>query len=164
MDPTEIEKAMERVLENKNLYYRIAYSFTGNQADSLDAISEMTLSVLEKLGQLRDPEQFLPWSKKILMNACRKRLRDRKRTTVVAEFPQVADPYDENQWAEQWMVRKAVYGLPPKFKEIVIMRYYLDMEYQDIAHTIGLPLGTIKSRLNRAMSALKKELGGEFNE
>jgi RNA polymerase sigma-70 factor (ECF subfamily) len=57
-----------------------------------------------------------------------------------------------------------VYGLTPKFKEIVIMRYYLDMEYQDIAHTIGLPLGTVKSRLNRAMSALQKELGGDFNE
>jgi RNA polymerase sigma-70 factor (ECF subfamily) len=162
MQPIGYEKYTGWIMENRNLYYRIAYSFMGNEADSLDAISQMTLSVLEKHHQLRDPNRFLPWSKKILINACRKGLRDRKRTTVMAEFPLIIDPFDENQLAEQLMVRKAVYGLIPKYREIIVMRYYLDMEYRDISDATGLPLGTVKSRINRATSLLKEGLGGEF--
>jgi len=162
MEQAGYEKYMQIVVENKNLYYRIAYSFMGNEADSLDAISQMTLSIVEKYQQLRNEDSFLPWSKKILINACRTLLREKKRTTVVAEFPTIADGFDENELAEQMLVRKAVAALPEKYREIIVMRYYLDMEYQDIADAAVIPLGTVKSRLNRAVSVLKKHLGGEF--
>lgn len=162
MELAGYEKYMRLVIENKHLYYRIAYSFMGNEADSLDAISQMTLSIVEKHQQLRNEDSFLPWSKKILINACRTLLREKKRTTVVAEFPTIADNFDENELAEQMLVRKAVTALPEKYREIIVMRYYLDMEYQDIADAAGIPLGTVKSRLNRAVSVLKKQLGGGF--
>ena len=162
MNALSYEKFTNQVIENKNIYYRIAYSFMGNEADALDAVSQMTLTVIEKHAQLREEDSFLPWSKKILINACRTLLREKKRTTVVAEFPTIADGFDENELAEQMLVRKAVAALPEKYREIIVMRYYLDMEYQDIADAAVIPLGTVKSRLNRAVSVLKKHLGGEF--
>ena len=56
------------------------------------------------------------------------------------------------------VVRKALGQLPEKYKEVLVMRYFLGYNYQDIAQSLGLPDGTVKSRINRARAQLQKKI------
>ena len=153
------EKFPRLFAENKDMYYRIAFSFMKNEDEAIDAVCEMSLKAWEKLSWLRKEEAFRSWSTSILVNVCKTRLKKAKRETVLYERePAVQDDTDE-----LLSVHQAVDKLPMKLKEVVILRYFNGFELSMISDTLQIPLGTVKSRLNRAIAALEKELG-ENNE
>lgn len=145
---------------NKNMYYRLALSFTGNEADALDAISQMTLLIVEKLHTLRSAEAFLPWSKKILVNVCKEFWRKNPRTLPIEEAL-AAEGASGLNLEEELMLRQYIGQLSESHKEVIYLRYYLDYEYKEIARILEVPEGTVKSRLNRALETLRIQMGGE---
>lgn len=157
------EAFISYICEHRNDYYRLAYSFMGQEADAMDAISQMTIVVLEKHQTLREQAAFPAWSKKILANICRDKLKEKKRTQPL-ELPIELAYEDARAVEDDLVVRKALGQLPEKYKEVLVMRYFLGYNYQDIAQSLGLPDGTVKSRINRGMAALKEILKGEYHE
>jgi RNA polymerase sigma-70 factor (ECF subfamily) len=157
---------METVIINRNQYYRLAYSFLGNEADAMDAVQQMTLVIIEKGHTLRTPEAFGSWSKKILINICRGRLKERKSKEIPLELPLDLTKAPEAGLAndERVLIREHIQALPLKYREMVYLRYYLNYEYKEIAEYLQIPEGTVKSRLNRAISELKDSLKGAYNE
>ncbi|MEA4891456.1 MAG: sigma-70 family RNA polymerase sigma factor [Peptococcaceae bacterium] len=148
---------------NKNVYYRLALSFMGNEAEALDAISQMTLLIVEKIHTLRSAEAFLPWSKKILVNVCKEFWRKNPRTLPIDEAL-AAEGESGLHLEEELMLRQEIMKLSENHREVIYLRYYLDYEYKEIARILEVPEGTVKSRLNRAVEILRTQMGGEEDE
>lgn len=155
------QEYLDYIIEHRQLYYRFAYSFMGNEADSMDAISQLTLTVLEKGHTLREPGAFPAWSKKVLANICRSRLKEQKRRELPLELPlELAAAETKGLSQEDALsIRAAVRALPEPQRDVIILRYYLNYEYKEIAAMLDLPQGTIKSRLHRAVKQLQHLMG-----
>jgi len=153
---------LELLQKNRNMYYRLAYSLTGNEADALEAISQMTLLVVEKIDSLRSADAFLAWSKKILINVCRDMWRRTPKALPLEEFS-LSENIPDHEPEEEWVVRQFIRDLPEKHREVILLRYYLDYEYHDIAQYLAVPEGTVKSRLNRATETLRDRMKGAYH-
>lgn len=141
--------------------YRYAYRLCGGTADAEDLTQEAFCKAQANLAQLRDLERAKPWLFSILRNAYLHRTRaDRNPHFVsldaaadVAEQP--TDPLPE---IEPDQLQKALDELPEVFRTPVILYYFEDFSYRDIAEQMDLPLGTVMSRLARAKVHLRARL------
>jgi RNA polymerase sigma factor (sigma-70 family) len=111
---------------------------------------------------LKNEQSFYTWSKVILVNCCKKLLRKKKKTILLdnlAEEYCVERAFGQRE--TQLVLEKHLAKLSNKQREVINLRYALDLEYQMIAEILKVPLGTVKSRINSAQKQLKLSLGGE---
>ncbi|MBN2310892.1 MAG: sigma-70 family RNA polymerase sigma factor [Candidatus Hydrogenedentes bacterium] len=145
-----------------------------NRADAEDLFQETFLRVYRHLDRFRAGAPFRPWLYRIATNACRDHLRRaRRRRTVSLDRESFADgpaPIDraastlpgpgerarEAELAER--LAAAVAKLPVKQRAVFLMARYDGMPYGEIGRALGIPVGTVKSRMNKAVSALMREL------
>jgi RNA polymerase sigma factor (sigma-70 family) len=139
--------------------YATAIRLLRNRDDALDAVQETCVVALVRLGMLRDPETVGGWLHRVLRNACLMRLRGdhHERRLQQAEVPALAPgPEDilEQHALCDW-VWAALDVLSPDDRLTVMLRYFSRCRsYQAIAAVTGVPVGTVRSRLNRARSRL----------
>ena len=76
------------ILERKNEYYKLAYVYLGNEEDAMDALEDMIVILYENIKNLRNPESFYSWSKKILVNCCKQILKKRNKIIPTEETPE----------------------------------------------------------------------------
>jgi len=150
------------LIEKKQMYYRLAYSLTGNEADALDAIAQMTLQVVEKIHTLRSSEAFVAWSRRILINVCREFWRKSHKTLPLDEALTI-ESSSGLAIEDELILREFIAQLPEIHREVIYLRFYLDYEYKDIALVLDVPEGTVKSRLNRALESLREQIGGALH-
>jgi RNA polymerase sigma-70 factor (ECF subfamily) len=141
--------------------YRYAYRLSGSGADAEDLTQEAFCKAQVNLAQLREQDRAKAWLFSILRNAYLHRLRaDRQQRCVsldgvgeVAEpTPEPLPPVDPEQ------LQHALDELPEAFRTPVILYYFEDFSYRDIAEQMDLPLGTVMSRLARAKAHLRERL------
>ena len=152
-EPLTREAFARLVLENERLLYSVCRSMTGNHADSLDLIQDTVLAAWQSLGSLREPRYFRTWLTRILINHCYRWLRRRGRQPLTLADEPVAPLRDDAM-----AVRQAVEDLPLKLRPVVILHYYEDFGFEDIARTLAIPAGTVKSRLSKARALLRQSL------
>jgi RNA polymerase sigma-70 factor, ECF subfamily len=150
----------------------LAYRMTGNAADAEELTQETFLQAYARLSEFRLGSRFHPWIYTIALNLCRSHLR-RRRLTVwqrpaasaesdhPAREPRGGDPDPEQallgREAER-RLRDAVQALPPKYREVFVLRQAQGLTYGEIAELLGLPLGTVEARLFRARRRLLESL------
>jgi len=149
------------IIDHKRDYYKLAYSFTFNDQDALDAISDMTLILLKKIKTLKDITKFNSYSNTILVNCCRKIIKSRIVTFYLDENL-IATPEEYNE--EIIDLKNSIEKLPIKYQEVIILKYFQDLDYQTISEILKIPLGTVKSRLNIGLKQLEKKMGGYVYE
>jgi RNA polymerase sigma-70 factor, ECF subfamily len=144
--------------------YRLAAVLLGSEPEAQDAVQDAVVIAWERLDQLRDRDRFDAWFGRILVNACRDRVRRRGRVRFIAldsgaqaggssiDRPAVDPPPD---LAERDALRQALGRLSPEHREVVAMRYLLDLPLEAIAERTGERLGTVKSRLHYGLAALR---------
>jgi RNA polymerase sigma-70 factor (ECF subfamily) len=141
--------------------YRYAYRLSGSAADAEDLTQEAFCKAQLNLGQLRDPGRAKPWLFSILRNAYLHRVRaDRQQHCVsldgVGDLPEpAAEPLPE---IDPERLQQALNELPEVFRTPIILYYFEDFSYRDIAEQMDLPLGTVMSRLARAKAYLRSRL------
>lgn len=161
------------VLAYQKKVYNLAYRLSGSREDAADLAQEALVRVYKSLGRFREQARFSTWLYRIVVNVCLDYQRSRKRHPIVSldapldgddgEVPrQVAsDAVDPQEAAERRDLRDAVQAaigrLSDEHRVILVMRDIQDIPYDEIGRVLGLPLGTVKSRLNRARQALKQE-------
>lgn len=141
--------------------YRYAYRLAGCAADAEDLTQEAFCQAQLKLDQLREPGKAKSWLFSILRNVYLHRARTNKQHRFVSldGIPDVAEPVPEplpSVAPEQ--LRQALLDLPEVFRTPVILYYFEDFSYRDIAEQMDLPLGTVMSRLARAKAYLRNRL------
>lgn len=142
---------------------RIARALTGSEADARDMLQEATITAYHRFGDLRGgADSFAPWIRRILVNRCRNLLRDRSRLVALdAEVDLGADPQPGPvEQAENSLLWDEVMGLEPHHRQVLVLRYLVDLPVDEIAALLRVPSGTVKSRINRALGALRKRLVG----
>lgn len=155
------EALVQLIMAQKSEYYRLAYAFMKNKEDALDAMQDMILLLYESIGSVKKEESFYSWSKTILVNTCKKKLRQRKRIIPIEEVnEQSIDTTIHSQ--QKIELERYIKQLSSKHQEVIRLRYYLDMDYETISLLLKIPLGTVKSRLNTGMKNLRQLLGGEY--
>lgn len=154
--------------------YNLAYRMCGDRDDAADLAQEALVRAFRSIARFREQSQFSTWLYRIVVNVCLDHQRSRKRhPTVSLDQPlagedgdlarQVAagtpDPQLHYEQLEtQMAVQRAISRLSDEHRVVVVMRDLQDMAYEEIAASLGLALGTVKSRLNRARQALRAEL------
>ena len=157
--------------------FTICLRVTGNQEDALDAAQETMVTLSRRIKDFAFRSRFSSWVYRIAVNAAidsrRKRLDapragvqttvgnaegDRQLQQVAAEETH-ADPVQEVSRTEnQILIQDALARMNPRFAALLVLRYIEDMSYGDIAEVQECSLGTVKSRLNRAHTALREFL------
>ena len=161
--------AIERLVQTwQQDVYRLALSILDDPADADDATQEVFLSALRALESFRGHASFKTWLFSIAINVCRSRLQRHKRgeklQLLLQSLLQREQAHPEKEAmqhesdSELW---QAVRALDDKHRIPVILRYYHDLPVAEIAETLGVPVGTIHSRLNHARSTLRTLLKEE---
>ena len=144
------------VRRNEESFYRIAYSYVRSREDALDIVQDSIEKALRKLPGLRDDSRIKPWFCRILVNESIDCLRRRRGTEPVDESLPAAD--ETGRRAEALALYDAVSKLPPKYKTVIVLRFFEDMKLQEVAQAAGCNLSTAKSRLYKALELLRVEL------
>ena len=141
--------------------YRYAYRLSGSAADAEDLTQETFGKALTRIGQLREPDRAKGWLFRILRNAYLHRVRDERRAKIVpldaisepcAAEPEDIPPVDPEQ------LQAALDALDETFRTPLILFYFEDFSYRDIADHLELPIGTVMSRLARGKAYMRAKL------
>jgi len=145
----------ERVELIKSKLYRIAYLYTGNEDNAIDAVSEAIYRGLISYKKLRNLEYFDTWMTRILINECNKVWRKIKNELFIETIP---DSAEDEQAYELLPLKEAIRKLPGELKDVIILRYYSDLTLSETAKILNIPQGTVVTRQRRALKLLKLEL------
>jgi RNA polymerase sigma-70 factor (ECF subfamily) len=144
--------------------HRIAQAVLGSALDAGDATQEAWLAAWRQLPRLRDPERFDAWLDHIVVNACRMQARGRRRLREVSlpdDFEvQVGGP-GPDQLAERHLLETAFGRLDIDQRTILVLHHLEQRPLADIAEVLHIPVGTAKSRLHAARTALERALEAE---
>lgn len=141
--------------------YRYAFRLAGSAADAEDLTQEAFCKAQIHLGQLRDPARARPWLFSILRNAYLHRARAEKqhRWVPLEVACDVSEPAPEAlPEIDPDKLQLALAELPEAFRTPVILYFFEDFSYRDIADQMDLPIGTVMSRLSRAKAHLRGRL------
>ena len=139
--------------------YRLARAILLDDGEAEDAVQEALLAAWRRQGSLRDPDRFDVWFERILVNQCRDQLRRRKRSVQVAPPPVGFEPSAGRiETGTDAELDAALAALDADHRVVVVMRYWQDRTVEDIADRLGIPAGTVKSRLHNAMKRLRVSL------
>jgi RNA polymerase sigma factor (sigma-70 family) len=143
-----------------NASYGLAYVILGDAREAEDATHDAFVQAWRKWSTLRDRELFQRWFDRILVNTCRNRLRRgaRRRTQPLSPELEFATPDVYGATNDRVVLAPALSKLAPDQRVVVALRFYRDLSVDQIAERIGVPSGTVKSRLHRAMRELRAEL------
>jgi RNA polymerase sigma-70 factor (ECF subfamily) len=147
--------------------YNLSYRMLGREEDARDATQEAFLSALRKLSTFRGQAAFTTWLHRVTVNSCYDILRRRRREPLPATqdesaHPHASDPAGAVSSAVD--VQRALLLVPEEFRSVLVMHDAMDLSYEDIAESLGIPVGTVKSRLHRGRVALARLLPGERSE
>lgn len=121
-----------------------------------DAVQESYLVVFQKLGHLRDPQAFQAWLCRIVLHVC---YAMQKKNPMTAELEDKAVEADHSeQLATQMVLREALAQISEEARNVLILREFLGLDYEEIAFALNLPLGTVRSRLHYGRKKLAKVL------
>lgn len=141
--------------------YRIARAVLGNDHDASDATQEAWITAWRRMGTLREAERFDAWLDRITINACRLIVRRRGPIREVPIDPSI-DPATPapgpDNLAERDRVERAFARLEPAARAILVLHHLEHQTVPSIADTLGIPEGTVKSRLHAARAVLGRAL------
>lgn len=159
----------KNVLLYEGLLYHVGWSMLTHQEDCADAVQEALTRAWQNRDTLHSEKAFKSWMVQILMNVCRDMLRKRQKQRFV--------PLEENDTARlagnhgAYAVVEILSYLSPEHRVAVVLYYLEGYRVRDIAQMLGVPAGTVKSRLRNARICLRqakefnwKLLGGMYHE
>jgi RNA polymerase sigma-70 factor (ECF subfamily) len=126
-----------------------------------DAVQAALITAWRELRTLRDPERFEPWIHRILTNACYAEVRRHRRWSSDVErvpMPGASAPDDIVSIHDRDQLERALRRLTVEHRAVLVFHHYLDLPVPEVAARLGIPVGTVKSRLHYALSALRSSL------
>jgi RNA polymerase sigma-70 factor, ECF subfamily len=146
--------------EHLDRAYGLARAILRDPAEAQDATHDAIVQAWRKWDTLRDRERFEAWFDRILVNICRNRLRSSRRhtTDISAEVALVSGDHADHA-VDRQALGASIAALSPDHQVVVAMRFYLDLPLSDIATRLGVPAGTVRSRLHYALRQLHEAIG-----
>jgi RNA polymerase sigma-70 factor, ECF subfamily len=162
-------QAFERLLDAyETRVYRLALRFTGNESDAEDVTQEIFLAVYRSIARFRGDSALGTWVYRVAMNHCLEYRRKRRLEHVpldeelmLASSDWRDDPMQSaNKQELSARVEAAINSLSPVHRDVIVLHELQGLTYQEVAATLDVPVGTVKSRLSNAFRRLRDLLGG----
>ncbi len=154
----------------QNYLFKICFSYVHNEQEALDLMQEIFIKLYKNIDKYDERYPFHPWIRRITVNTCIN--EKRKRSPILVPLStddesmniedQLAAEQDIEQEVESHdmarIIKEHIDCLQEKQRMVIILRYYEDLSYEEIAELLHMPLGTVKTNLYRAKNALKDRL------
>lgn len=154
------------VRQHQAMVYSIAWHFLRDKALAEELAQEVFLTLHQHLGTLESPEHVLFWLRRVTSNRALDVTRRRQRRPMVslenAPEPVAVTPTGDPMLGAA--LRKLVAALPEKARMVVVLRYQEDLDPTEIARIMNIPVGTVKSQLQRALALLRAKLSRSMGE
>lgn len=167
----DVERFGEIVRRWERRVFALCYGILNSEQDARDAVQETFLAAFRHLANFRGEARVSSWLHRIAFNQCislQRRARIRQATSLEDETLdhglQLADggkrsPAESSEETERSRaVRRAVATLPPELRQVVVMKEFEELTFQEIADALQIPLSTVKSRLYAALKQLRDRL------
>jgi RNA polymerase sigma-70 factor, ECF subfamily len=137
--------------------YRLATAILGDSSQSQDAVHDAVLLAWERWPSLREQAKFAAWFDRIVVNVCRNRLRhaNARRAADIATQPPLSTPDHTTEVHRRLQLAQAFERLKPDDVVVLALRHFLDLQLEDIASLMDVPVPTVNSRLRSARSRLR---------
>jgi len=160
----DLEAFNELVRRRIDQLYAMARLILRDTERAADATQEALVAAWRDIAALRDPDRFESWVRRLLINACYQQARrDRRRRhyegSVVTIDPTTPDP--AMVLADRDQVERAFTHLDEQQRALIVLHFYYDLPLAETAASLGLPVGTVKSRLHRTIQRLRTSLDAD---
>jgi RNA polymerase sigma-70 factor (ECF subfamily) len=132
-----------------------------------DAVQNCLVRAWRDLPTLRDPDRFDAWLHRLLVRACideARRLRRHRLTVDLTTIDVPSPERPESAIADRDQLERGFLRLDPEMRAVIVLHHYLDLPLPEVATTLGIPLGTAKSRLHRALHQLRAALDADARQ
>lgn len=166
----------ELVRRYQDRLYPTILRLTGNAEDAHDLLQDAFLRAYEKLGRFHGDSSFYTWLYRIAVNLALSGRRRRRMTLRLSgtrwdepidppDLSERSDPTRPLERAERSaMIQQALNALAPDHRAVVVLKEYDGLRYEEVAEVLGIPIGTVRSRLHRARCELRERLRGVVEE
>ena len=156
-------RALESLLDrHADRVHAICRRIIPNPEDALDATQEALIAITRGIARFDGRSAFTTWCYRVTTNAALDELRRRGRRPVPLDAPpDRTTPSGEDAVDARLDLDRALAEVPEDFRTAVVLRDLADLDYPEIAAVLGVPLGTVKSRIARGRRALRIELGNQ---
>lgn len=134
----------------------LAYAILADRGLAEDAAQETFAVACEQIERLKKPQKFPGWLAAICRNTALQLARERKKEVLVDVVPEQSDQSSRSNLAE--VVRQAIGALPQEYRELLVLRYYNGMNYEQMGSVLGIRKSVVKGRLFRARRKIAKYL------
>lgn len=149
----------ELVFEHQAMVYSLAYHFLRDRAAAEEIAQDVFLELHLHLGELHSPEHVVFWLRRVTANRCIDEVRRRRRHPEMQldEKYEIVAPSTASDLVLRESLRRLVASLPEKARMMVLLRYQEDLDPEDIAELLNVPVNTVKSQLQRALAILREK-------
>lgn len=151
------DKFIEEIKTNRNQMYLVALSILKNAEDAEDIVQEALLAAYEKLYTLKSDDKFKSWMMRIVVNQAKMHIRKNNKIVYMDHVEDLVEKYAEEKDEDQ-NIWELVLSLKSKLSTVVILYYEQSYSIREISRIMGIPPGTVKSRLSKARALLKRKL------
>ena len=155
--------AFEQLIERyERVLFRVAVRMLGNAEDARDATQTAFVKAYEQLHRYDPEHRFFSWIYRILSNECLNQRRARRPQVEVDQWlPAPGTPFEALEADERKRrVQAAILELTPAYREVVVLRHFAELSYEEVAAALDIPVKTVRSRLHTARQQLGARLFG----
>lgn len=155
--------AFEPIVERyQRVLFTVALRMLGDRDEANDATQNAFLNAYRKLDTFDPKRRFFSWIYRILVNECLNNRRDRRpHEPITPDLATVGSPADLLEADERRRrVQSAILALPIEYRQVIVLRHFTELSYEQIADALGVPAKTVKSRLHTARERLGQMLLG----
>jgi RNA polymerase sigma-70 factor (ECF subfamily) len=161
MKKGDVEVLLQWIDVNKQKLYRMSWSYLKNSSDVEDVFHNTIIKVFENINKLQSDQAFEGWFISILLNECRKILRDRRKVQP-SEYIELDDTaYRSETQAESLDLIDGLKSIDEEYKKLIILKYCSGYSQKEIAEIFNMPIGTVKTKIFRGLKMLRKTLRRE---
>lgn len=150
--------------------YRYGAKFLSRTEDIEDIVQDILISAYRNIQSFDSSQRFSPWIYRVAHNAFVNALRQNKRGPVFMDFDTLIshqvyeDPHESEREQKDMraLLDRGLEYLQPKYKEVLVLHYFEDMPYKDIAEVLQVPLGTVSIRIRRAKELLREQIKNQI--
>jgi RNA polymerase sigma-70 factor (ECF subfamily) len=147
------------VIEYQRLAFTVALRMLGNYEDARDATQNAFVKAFEKLASYEPRYRFFSWMYRILVNECLNARRARHPGDELTDRASDERSADTVEAAERRRdIKAALLALPLHYREVIVLRHFAQMSYEEMSAALGVPVKTVKSRLHTARVQLTRRL------
>lgn len=158
-DPSAFEVLVRRY---QRVVHSVAYRLTGSQEDAQDVAQNAFLRAYERLDTYDPERKFFSWMYRIAVNESLNYRRSQKPHDPIERALPIQSGDDPVARLEQTeRIQTALMSLSPDYRELIVLKYFGDLSYDEISHAVGIPEKTVKSRLFTARQQLEAVLAGD---